>query len=73
MLAGAPHAEEGKIFLDWLFSEDGAKVLGPYIGIGAVPGYGKIDMDKVHLWKMRRPLDANAFKKKWASLYAKWA
>lgn len=71
LLAGAPHAEEGKIFLDWLFSEDGAKVLGPYIGIGAVPGYGKIDMDKVHLWKMRRPLDANAFKKKWASLYEK--
>jgi iron(III) transport system substrate-binding protein len=71
LLAGAPHAEEGKIFLDWLFSEDGAKVLGPYIGIGAVPGYGKINMDKVHLWKMRRPLDANAFKKKWASLYEK--
>lgn len=71
LLAGAPHAEEGKIFLDWLFSEDGAKVLGPFIGIGAIPGYGTIDMDKVHLWKMRRPLDANAFKKKWASLYEK--
>ena len=71
LLAGAPHAKEGKIFLDWLFSAEGAKVLGPFIGIGAVPGYGTIDMDKVHLWKMRRPLDANAFKKKWASLYEK--
>ncbi len=71
LLAGAPHAKEGKIFLDWLFSEDGAKVLGPFIGIGAIPGYGTIDMDKVHLWKMRRPLDANAFKKKWAGLYEK--
>ena len=28
LLAGAPHAEEGKIFLDWLFSKDGAKALG---------------------------------------------
>ena len=69
LLAGAPHAKEGKIFLDWLFSAEGAKVLGPFIGIGAVPGYGTIDMGRVHLWKMRRPLDANAFKKKWAGLY----
>ena len=69
LLAGAKHPKEGKLFLDWLFSKDGAEALGPFIGIGAVPGYGKIDISKVHLWKMRRPLDANAFKKKWADLY----
>ena len=71
LLAGAPHPKEGKIFLDWLFSADGAEALGPYIGIGAVPGYGKIDLAQVHLWKLRRPLDANAFKKKWAGIYEK--
>ncbi len=71
LLAGGPNPKEGKIFLDWLFGEAGAKVFAPHVGIGAVPGYGNIDLSKVHLWKMRRPLDANEFKRKWASLYEK--
>jgi iron(III) transport system substrate-binding protein len=71
LLAGAPHPKEAKIFLDWLFGAEGAKVLAPHVGIGAVPGYGKIDVSKVSLWKMRRPLDANGFKHQWASKYEK--
>ena len=69
LLAGAPHPKEAKIFLDWLFGDEGAKVFAPHVGIGAVPGVGSIDVTKVHLWKMRRPLDANAFKRKWAAKY----
>ncbi len=71
LLAGAPHPKEAKIFLDWLFGDEGAKVFAPHVGIGAVPGVGAIDVTKVHLWKMRRPLDANAFKRKWAAKYEK--
>ena len=71
LLAGAPHPKEAKIFLDWLFGTEGAKVLAPHVGIGAVPGYGKVDMSKVYLWNMRRPLDANKFKMQWASKYEK--
>jgi iron(III) transport system substrate-binding protein len=71
LLAGAPHPKEAKIFLDWLFGMEGAKVLDPHVGIGAVPGYGKIDLSKVYLWNMRRPLDANKFKMQWAGKYEK--
>jgi iron(III) transport system substrate-binding protein len=69
LLAGAPHAKEGKVFLDWLFSEEAAKVFDPYVGATAVPGYGSVDMKTVYLWKMRRPLDANEFKRQWAAKY----
>ncbi|TDJ11214.1 MAG: extracellular solute-binding protein [Gammaproteobacteria bacterium] len=69
LIAGAPHPAEAKLFLDWLFSEEGAKVLAPHVGIGAVPGYGNIDLSKVSLWKMRRPLDAKEFKREWAAKY----
>jgi len=71
LLVGAPHPKEARIFMDWLFSEAAAKIFAPEIGIGAIPGYGNIDVAKVYLWKMRRPLDATAFKRQWASKYEK--
>jgi iron(III) transport system substrate-binding protein len=43
LIAGASHEAEGKIFLDWLFSKGGMKALEPHVGVGAAPGYGKID------------------------------
>ncbi len=69
LLAGAPHPTEAKLVLDWLFSEKAAKVFGPSVGAAAVQGYGSVDMSKVHLWKMRRPVDANEFKRQWAAKY----
>ncbi len=71
LLAGAPHPKEAKVFLDWLFGAEGAKVFAPHVGIGAVPGYGNVDLSKVYLWKMRRPLDATEFKREWAAKYEK--
>lgn len=71
LLAGGPHPAEGKVFLDWLFSEAGMNAFAPHVGIGAQAGYGNIDLSKVHLWKRRRPLDANEFKREWASKYEK--
>jgi iron(III) transport system substrate-binding protein len=71
LIAGARHQKEAKQFLDWLFSADAAKVFAPFVGATAVPGYGNIDMKKVWLWKMRRPLDPNDFKRQWAAKYEK--
>ncbi len=69
LIAGAPNSAEAKLFLDWLFSEEAAKVFDPFVGAAAVPGYGSVDMKQVYLWKMRRPLDANQFKREWAAKY----
>lgn len=71
LVAKGPNPKEGKLFLDWLFGAEGGKVLAPHVGIGAVPGTGFVDLNKVHLWKMRRPLDADAFKREWAAKYEK--
>ena len=71
LVANAPHPDEARLFLDWLFSDEGAQVLGPHVGIGAVPGYGNVDQSEVYLWQMRRPLDADEFKREWAAKYEK--
>lgn len=71
LIAGGPNPKQGKLFLDWLFSKEGAEALGPFVGIGAVPGYGKIDISEVHLWKQRRPLDAVEFKREWIAKFEK--
>jgi iron(III) transport system substrate-binding protein len=71
LIAGARHPQEAKKFLDWLFGAEAAQVFAPFVGATAVPGYGNIDMKKVYLWKMRRPLDANDFKRQWAAKYEK--
>jgi iron(III) transport system substrate-binding protein len=71
LVANGPNPEQGRLFVDWLFSKEGAAVLGPHVGIGAVPGYGNVDLSKVHLWTMRRPLDPEEFKREWAAKYEK--
>lgn len=71
LLVGAPHAAEGKAFLDWLFSEAGLKVFAPSVGISAAPGVGNIDVTKVTMWKLRRPIDQDQFKREWAKKYEK--
>lgn len=69
LVAGAPHPDEGKAFLDWLFGPGGMKALAPHVGIGAAPGYGNVDLSSVHLWKLRRPVDQDEFKRAWAQKY----
>ena len=76
LLFGAPHPKEGKIFLDWMFSEAGAKVTSPFGGVHSIPGYGWLaksgyDVSKLNMWKMRKPLDSDEFKRKWAARYQK--
>jgi iron(III) transport system substrate-binding protein len=69
LVAGAPHPEEAKVFLDWLFSADGLAVFAPFVGISAAPGVGNIDASTVTMWTLRRPLDQDAFKREWAQKY----
>jgi len=71
LVAKAPHPDNGKLFLDFMASEEAAKLLAPYVGTTAVPGYGNFDLAKLSLWVMRRPLDADAFKREWAGKYEK--
>ena len=71
LVAGAPHEAEGKVFLDWLFSDAGMKAFAPHVGVGAAPGYGKVDLSKVFMWKLRRPIDQDEFKRTWSKKYEK--
>lgn len=71
LLAGAKRPAEAKLFMDWLFGEEAAKVFGPSVGATAYPGMGVVDMNAVHLWKMRRPLNADEFKREWAAKFEK--
>ena len=76
LIAGAPHSKEGKIFIDWLLSEKAAPVREPYTEVHSIPGYGwlpkaGIDLKTKQMWKMRRPLDVDGFKRAWAKRYEK--
>lgn len=74
LVAGGPNPKEGKLYMDFLFSEVGAKILSPHGGVTSVPGYGwlgKKGFEALNLWKMRRPVDSDAFKREWAKRYEK--
>ncbi|PTM96278.1 extracellular solute-binding protein [Mycoplana dimorpha] len=62
LVAGAPNPEEAKLFLDFMASKDAAEVLGKVVGATAVPGYGLVDLSKVTLWNMRRPVAIDEFR-----------
>lgn len=63
LVAGARNPVEAKLFLDFMASEDAARVLAPLVGATAVPGFGLVNLEQVHLWQMRRPFDANEFRR----------
>jgi iron(III) transport system substrate-binding protein len=71
LVAGGPNAAEGKLFLDFMASEDAAKILGGIVGATAVPGFGLVDLDKVALWDMRRPVDIEAFRREFTDRIVK--
>jgi len=71
LVAGGPNPAEGKLFLDFMASEDAAKVLGKMVGATAVPGYGLVNLEEVALWQMRRPVDSTAFRREFAAKFMK--
>ena len=66
LVAGGPNPENAKLFLDWMASEDAAKIYSPFVGAATIPGYGSIDLSELYLWERRRPLDTDAFVKEWS-------
>jgi len=71
LIAGGPNPEEGRLFMDWLFSAEGLAVFAPFVGIGAAPGVGNVDLSQIYLWELRHPLDQEEFKRAWAEKYAR--
>lgn len=71
LVAGGPNPTEAKLFLDFMASEEAAKILGRMVGATAVPGYGLVDIRQVSLWQMRRPVDPNAFRREFAARFIK--
>ena len=50
--------------------EEAGKAFAPFVGISVSPGVASnVDVSKVKMWKMKKPLDAEAFKREWASKY----
>lgn len=71
LVAKGPNPKEGKLFMDFLFGPEAGKAFAPYVGIGAAPGVSNVDISKVKMWKMKKPVDADAFKREWAAKYEK--
>jgi iron(III) transport system substrate-binding protein len=71
LVAKGPNPKEGKLFLDFLFGPVAGKVFAPFVGIGVAPGVSNVDLKKVKMWKMKKPIDAETFKRDWAARYEK--
>lgn len=71
LVAKGPNPKEGKLFLDFLFGPVAGKAFAPFVGIGAAPGVSNVDLKQVKLWKMKKPIDAETFKRDWAARYEK--
>jgi iron(III) transport system substrate-binding protein len=71
LVAGAPHPEEAKRFLDFMASADAAEILGELVGATAVPGYGLVNIDEISPWTMRRPVNIEEFRREFADRFLK--
>ena len=71
LVAKGPNPKEGKLFLEFLFGPVAGKAFAPFVGIGAAPGISNVDMKQVKMWKMKKPIDAETFKREWAARYEK--
>jgi iron(III) transport system substrate-binding protein len=69
LLVGAKRSQNGKLFLDFAASPEGAAAYQSFVGAATVPGFANVDISNVNLWKMRKPVDANEFKRQWAAKY----
>jgi iron(III) transport system substrate-binding protein len=69
LVAGGPHPEEARVFLDWMAGKEAAEILGGLVGATAVPGYGLVNLDEMTTWTMRRPVDIAEFRKEWAARF----
>ncbi len=71
LVAKGPNPTQGKLFMDFLFGPEAGKAFAPFVGISCVPGVANVDVAKVKMWKMKKPIDPEAFKRDWAARYEK--
>ena len=71
LLVGAKRSQNGKLWLDFVASPEGAAIYKPFVGAATTPGFSNIDLSGVKLWKMKKPVDPNDFKRTWATRYEK--
>jgi len=69
LIAGARRPGNAKLFLDFMASPEGAAAYQSFVGVATTPGVSNIDLSNVKLWKMKKPVDANQFKRDWAAKY----
>jgi iron(III) transport system substrate-binding protein len=69
LIAGARRPGNAKLFLDFMASPEGAAAYQSFVGAATTPGVSNIDLSNVKLWKMKKPVDANQFKRDWAAKY----
>jgi iron(III) transport system substrate-binding protein len=71
LVAKGPNPKQGKLFMDFLFGPEAGKAFAPFVGISCVPGVSNVDVAKVKMWKMKKPIDPEGFKRDWAARYEK--
>ncbi len=69
LVSGAPHPEQGKLFLDFVASRQGAEIYQKFVGATTTPGIANVDVSQATLYKMTKPVDIEAFKREWAERY----
>lgn len=69
LVAGARNQAEAKLFLDFMASEEAARVLSRLVGATAFRGQGLVDLSTITLWQMRRPVDVAAFRRTFAERF----
>jgi iron(III) transport system substrate-binding protein len=71
LVANGPNPAEGKLFIDFITSEEAAQIFGKVVGATGVSGYGLVDLSKITLWQMRRPVNIEAFRREFADRFVK--
>jgi iron(III) transport system substrate-binding protein len=71
LIAKSPKPARGKLWLDFVASPEGAAIYKPFVGATTTPGVSNLDLAKVNLYKMKKPVNLDDFKREWAKRYEK--
>lgn len=72
LVRGARNAEEGKRFLDFLASAEGAAVMAPFVTATTAPGHSRMPEGHYVLWdEFNRPIDRQSFLAEWQERFGR--
>ena len=69
LIARGPNPEGGRAFCDFCASPAGAAVFKAFTGATTTPGVGNLPLADLALWTMKRPIDADEFRREWSRRY----